>query len=93
MAGVAAAIAQGEARAADIERLAGWTGFLPGRGACATIDGAVNVAASLLREFPGEVADHQKRACSACAATDFLTTDSPFALSPGSITPNVGATL
>jgi NADH:ubiquinone oxidoreductase subunit F (NADH-binding) len=93
MAGVAAALARGEARTADIERLAGWTGFLPGRGACATLDGAVNVAASLLREFPDEVAAHQERACPACAATDFLTTDSPYARSPGSITPNVGATL
>ena len=93
MAGVAAALARGEARTADIERLAGWTGFLPGRGACATLDGAVNVAASLLLEFPDEVAAHQTRACAACAATDFLTTDSPFAVSPGSITPTVGATL
>jgi NADH:ubiquinone oxidoreductase subunit F (NADH-binding) len=93
MAGVAAALARGEAGPAEIARLEQWCGFLPGRGACATLDGAAGIAATLLREFPAEVAAHQRGACPACAATDFLTTDSPFALSPDSITPHVEAAL
>jgi NADH:ubiquinone oxidoreductase subunit F (NADH-binding) len=93
MAGVAAALARGEAGPAEITRLEHWCGFLPGRGACATLDGAAGIAATLLREFPAEVAAHQQDACPACAATDFLATDSPFALSPDSITPHVEATL
>jgi NADH:ubiquinone oxidoreductase subunit F (NADH-binding) len=93
MAGVATALARGEAGAAEIARLAHWCGFLPGRGACATLDGAAGVAATLLREFPAEVDAHQRDACAACAATDFLAAGSPFALSPDSITPPVGAAL
>lgn len=88
MAGVAAALARGEASAGDVGRLARWGGFLPGRGACATLDGAAGVAASLLREFPGEVAAHQQRACAACAATDFTAVASPFAVSPDAISPH-----
>jgi hypothetical protein len=98
MAGVATALARGEAGSAELRRLEHWCGFLPGRGACATLDGAVGVAATLLREFPTEVkahlvAAHQRDACPACAATDFLTTDSPFALDPSLITPHVEAAL
>jgi NADH:ubiquinone oxidoreductase subunit F (NADH-binding) len=89
MAGVATALARGEAGQADIQRLERWTGFLPGRGACGTLDGAANVAASLLREFPAEVQAHLHRACPQCAETDFLATTSPFALSPDSITPPI----
>jgi hypothetical protein len=94
MAGVAAALARGEAGPAELRRLEHWCGFLPGRGACATLDGAAGVAATLLREFPAEVEAHlveahQRDACPACAATDFQSTDSPFALSPESITPPV----
>jgi NADH:ubiquinone oxidoreductase subunit F (NADH-binding) len=91
MAGVATALARGEAGPAEIRRLEHWCGFLPGRGACATLDGAVNVAASLLREFPAEVSDHQRGACAACAETDFLSLARPFALSPDSITPPLSA--
>jgi NADH:ubiquinone oxidoreductase subunit F (NADH-binding) len=83
MAGVATALARGEAGPAEIARLAHWGGFLPGRGACATLDGAAAVAATLLREFPAEVkahlADvHQRDACPACTATDFATKERPF---------------
>jgi NADH:ubiquinone oxidoreductase subunit F (NADH-binding) len=87
MAGVATALARGEAGEADIARLERWSGFLRGRGACGTLDGAANVAASLLREFPGEVRAHLDRGCPLCADTDFLATASPFALSPDSIAP------
>jgi hypothetical protein len=93
MAGVAIALARGEAGPAEIARLAHWCGFLPGRGACATLDGAAATAATLLREFPAEVDAHQRDACLACAATDFAATGSPLALSPDSITPPIGATL
>jgi len=98
MAGVALALARGEAGPAQVRRLEHWCGFLPGRGACATLDGAVNVAATLLREFPAQVEAHLTAAgpgdaCPACAATDFLTTDRPFASDPESITPHVEAAL
>ena len=93
MAGVAAALARGEAGPAEIARLAHWCAFLPGRGACATLDGAAAVTATLLREFPAEVGEHQRAACPACAATDFLAAGRPLALSPDSITPPVGAAL
>ncbi|MCW2936969.1 MAG: dehydrogenase [Actinomycetia bacterium] len=93
MAGVATALARGEAGPAEIARLAHWAGFLRGRGACATLDGAAAVAATLLREFPAEVDAHQQDACPACAATDFLAIASPFAMHPDSITLSVGATL
>jgi len=91
MAAVATALARGQAGAAEIARLAHWSGFLPGRGACATLDGAAGVTATLLREFPAEVDAHQRDACPHCAATDFLATSSPFALTPDSITPPVEA--
>ena len=90
MAGVAGALARGKAGQADVQRLERWCGFLPGRGACGTLDGAVNVAASLLREFPGEVRAHLHRPCPLCAEADFLAAASPFALSPDSITPPAG---
>ncbi|HTU74238.1 MAG TPA: NADH-ubiquinone oxidoreductase-F iron-sulfur binding region domain-containing protein [Trebonia sp.] len=91
MAGVAAALANGEAGPAEIARLAHWSGFLPGRGACGTLDAAAAVAATLLREFPAEVDAHQRDACPACAATDFAATAGPLALSPDSITPPLAA--
>jgi NADH:ubiquinone oxidoreductase subunit F (NADH-binding) len=87
MAGVAAALGRGDARPADVGRLRGWSGFLPGRGACGTLDGAANVAASLLREFGADVESHLARGCPSCAETDFLAPARPFALVPDSITP------
>ena len=93
MAGVATALACGEAGPAEVARLAHWSGFLPGRGACATLDGAAGVAATLLREFPAEVDAHQREACGTCVATDFLAAGRPFALTPDSIAPPVEAAL
>lgn len=52
----------------DVERLQHWGEMLPGRGACATLDGAANLARSLLREFPQHVEAHLGTACAACAA-------------------------
>ena len=57
-----------------------WTAFLPGRGACATLDGAANVARSLLREFPAEVEGHVRDRCGQCAELDFTPRTPPFAV-------------
>jgi NADH:ubiquinone oxidoreductase subunit F (NADH-binding) len=83
MSGVAAALAGGYAGDADIKRLHGWSGSLPGRGACGTLDGAANIARSLLREFPDEVDSHLRERCGRCAGTDFTALTVPFAASPG----------
>ncbi|MCG5434240.1 hypothetical protein LV457_18365 [Mycobacterium sp. MYCO198283] len=58
MAAVAAGLRDGTATAEDLTRLERWSVVLRGRGACATLDAATNVAASLLRAFPQEVARH-----------------------------------
>jgi NADH-ubiquinone oxidoreductase subunit F-like iron-sulfur protein len=65
-----------------VRRLEHWAGFLPGRSACATLDGAAGMAASLLREFPAEVESHTIRSCASCAATDFLSPAAPFTRAP-----------
>jgi NADH:ubiquinone oxidoreductase subunit F (NADH-binding) len=88
MAGVAAALAQGFAGDPEIERLRSWCGSLPGRGACGTLDGAVNIARSLLREFPGEVDSHLRGRCARCAGTEFTALTVPFAAAPDGITPD-----
>jgi NADH:ubiquinone oxidoreductase subunit F (NADH-binding) len=88
MAGVAAALAQGFAGDPEIERLRSWCGSLPGRGACGTLDGAVNIARSLLREFPGEVDSHLRGRCARCAGTEFTALTVPFAAAPAAITPD-----
>lgn len=51
-----AGLAAGRVQAADVERLRGWSTSLVGRGACATLDGAAHLSASVLREFQDEVA-------------------------------------
>ena len=56
MAAVAVALRDGVATQDDVDRLKRWSQTLPGRGACATLDGAANVAASLLTQFPDVVA-------------------------------------
>ena len=90
MAGVAVALARGEAGADALRRLGHWSGFLPGRGACATLDGAAGIAATLLREFPDAVQAHLTRSEPICAATDFLSPAAPFAADPDPITPRAG---
>ena len=44
---------------------------LRGRGACATLDAATNVAASLLRQFPQVVDRHLHNDCRSCRADAF----------------------
>lgn len=89
MAAVVAALTIGTAQAADVDRLRRWSIDLRGRGACGTLDGATNVAASLLREFPDEVDAHLTGACQRCAQT-MPTGHPPFAVDPTGAKERVG---
>jgi NADH:ubiquinone oxidoreductase subunit F (NADH-binding) len=71
MAAVATALRDGVATDDDLTRLERWSVVLRGRGACATLDAAANVAASLLVKFPQEVARHLAGDCSDCGAVAF----------------------
>jgi NADH:ubiquinone oxidoreductase subunit F (NADH-binding) len=66
MAAVAEALRDGSAATEDLARLQRWSVVLRGRGACATLDGATNVAASLLARFPRLVGRHLENGCTAC---------------------------
>ncbi|SON60790.1 NADH-quinone oxidoreductase subunit 1 [Mycobacterium simulans] len=66
MAAVAGALRDSVATTKDLDRLRRWSVVLRGRGACATLDAATNVAASLLNQFPDEVARHLAGACVDC---------------------------
>jgi NADH:ubiquinone oxidoreductase subunit F (NADH-binding) len=79
MSAVLDALQHHQAEASDVERLRKWAGFLRGRGACGTLDGATNVAASLLREFPGHVESHLAARCETCA-TSSETSGPPYAV-------------
>lgn len=56
MAAVAAALRDGVADTDDVARLRRWSTVLRGRGACATLDAACNIAASMLTMFDDEIA-------------------------------------
>jgi NADH:ubiquinone oxidoreductase subunit F (NADH-binding) len=73
MAAVAGALRDGVATTEDLTRLERWSVVLRGRGACATLDAAANVAASLMRSFPQEVARHLDNACSTCTSDAYNT--------------------
>lgn len=66
MAAVTDALRDGAATAEDVARLRRWSVVLRGRGACATLDGAANVAASLLDQFPELVEAHLDGGCAGC---------------------------
>lgn len=66
MAAVAGALRDGVAADEDLARLRRWSVVLRGRGACATLDAATNVAASLLNQFPHEVTCHLDNSCRTC---------------------------
>lgn len=68
MSAVASALRDGQATSEDLARLERWSVVLRGRGACATLDAATNVAATLLRQFPQFVAWHVDGACDGCNA-------------------------
>ena len=73
-------LADGAATEKDVDQLAGWSVSLRGRGACAYLDGAANLAASVYREFPEVVARHRAAPCTVCAARSAAGFDR-FALS------------
>jgi NADH:ubiquinone oxidoreductase subunit F (NADH-binding) len=71
MAAVAGALRDGAATTEDVDRLRRWSVVLRGRGACATLDAATNVAASLLDQFPDDVARHLEDGCPDCRNRPF----------------------
>ena len=66
MAAAASALRDGVADSDDLARLRRWSEVLRGRGACATLDAACNIAASMLAMFPEEVASHLANRCAGC---------------------------
>ncbi|WP_326545954.1 NADH-ubiquinone oxidoreductase-F iron-sulfur binding region domain-containing protein [Mycolicibacterium sp. ND9-15] len=71
MSAVTSALRDGVATDEDVTRLERWSVVLRGRGACGTLDGATNIAASLLRQFPQVVARHLANDCLACRTDAF----------------------
>lgn len=71
MAAVAGALRDGTATAEDLERLQRWSVVLRGRGACGTLDGATNIAASLLSQFGEDVRRHLDGTCAVCGPAPF----------------------
>lgn len=72
MAAVLGALRDGVAADDDMARLDRWSVFLRKRGACGTLDGAANLARSLLDEFPDAVAGHRGGGCETCVTAPFL---------------------
>jgi NADH:ubiquinone oxidoreductase subunit F (NADH-binding) len=77
MAAVAGALRDGAATAEDLARLRRWSVVLRGRGACATLDAATNIAASLLERFPDVVQSHLDNGCQTCQLGAFKA-DRPY---------------
>lgn len=77
MAAAAGALRDGVATSEDVSRLQRWSVTLRGRGACATLDAATNVAGTLLSQFPTEVTHHLDNACETCRAHTFRA-DRPY---------------
>jgi NADH:ubiquinone oxidoreductase subunit F (NADH-binding) len=77
MAAAAGALRDGAATVEDVDRLRRWSVVLRGRGACATLDAACNVAATLLDQFPDEVARHLEGGCPDCRDHPFRA-DRPY---------------
>lgn len=81
MAAVAAALRDGVASREDLDRLRRWSVLLRGRGACATLDAATNIAASLLGQFPHAVQRHLANTCQTCRVEVFRA-DRPYEVEP-----------
>jgi NADH:ubiquinone oxidoreductase subunit F (NADH-binding) len=77
MAAVAGALRDGVATGEDLNRLRRWSVVLRGRGACATLDAATNIAGSLLDQFPHAVQQHLDNACQTCQSGAFRA-DRPY---------------
>jgi len=71
MSAVTEALRDGVATQEDLARLERWSVVLRGRGACATLDAATNVAASLLSAFPQVVDCHLQNTCETCRVDAF----------------------
>lgn len=71
MSAVLDALRDGDADADDLARLRRWSQVLRRRGACGTLDGAVNLAGSLLAHFPETVGSHLAGQCDRCAVSVF----------------------
>ncbi len=71
MSAVTTALRDGVATDEDLARLERWSVVLRRRGACATLDAACNVAASLLVQFPQVVMHHMSGQCEDCRADAF----------------------
>lgn len=71
MSAVTTALRDGVATAEDLTRLERWSVVLRGRGACATLDAATNMAASLLVQFPQVVAQHLENDCNTCRVSAY----------------------
>jgi NADH:ubiquinone oxidoreductase subunit F (NADH-binding) len=71
MSAVTEALRDGVATDEDLARLERWSVVLRGRGACATLDGATNLATSLLAQFPQMVASHLENGCTTCHSGAF----------------------
>jgi NADH:ubiquinone oxidoreductase subunit F (NADH-binding) len=77
MSAVTEALRDGVATSEDMARLERWSVVLRGRGACATLDAATNVATSLLLQFPRLVARHVDGECDSCR-TDAYSVLRPY---------------
>ncbi|OBG19065.1 NADH dehydrogenase [Mycolicibacterium celeriflavum] len=71
MSAVTSALRDGVATDDDVARLQRWSVVLRGRGACGTLDGATNIAASLLHQFPQAIARHLANDCQTCRTGAF----------------------
>lgn len=80
MSATLSALLEQKATGEDLERLRRWSVFLRRRGACGTLDGAAQLAASLLREFPQVVQLHLDRSCTGCGSDRAVGPTAPFAL-------------
>jgi NADH:ubiquinone oxidoreductase subunit F (NADH-binding) len=72
MSAVLDALRDGAAACDDLLRLRRWSQVLRGRGACGTLDGAVNLAASLVARFPDLVIRHRDGGCERCPSSPHL---------------------
>lgn len=80
-------LTRGTATADRLARLEKWSGSLPGRGACGTLDGASALTATLLSGFPADVEAHLGAPCPRCAALSEPNGRTRFAVPPESIIP------
>lgn len=81
MSAILSALRTRAASSEDVDRLRRWSVTLKGRGACGTLDGAANLAASLLREFPDTVRAHLDGPCPRCRAYGPVPTAAPYTAS------------